>query len=64
MPHAGTALKALRKTQKLSLRQVAELAEVDYSTLSKVERGQVEPSARWLKAVTDALGKHIAERVA
>lgn len=64
MPHAGTALRALRKAQNLSLRKVAELAEVDYSTLSKVERGQVEPSARWLKAVTDALGKHIAERVA
>lgn len=60
MPHAGTALRALRKTQKLSLRDVANLAEVDYSTLSKVERGLVDPSPRWLKAVTDALGKHMA----
>lgn len=60
MPHAGTALKALRKTQNLSLREVARLAEVDYSTLSKVERGLVDASPRWLKAVTDALGKHMA----
>lgn len=60
MPHAGTALQALRKTQKLSLRELAALAEVDYSTLSKVERGLVDPSPRWLKAVTDALGKYIA----
>jgi len=60
MPHAGPALRALRKAQKLSLREVANLAEVDYSTLSKVERGLHDPSPRWLKAVTDALGKHLA----
>lgn len=60
MPHAGTVLKRARKAQNLSLREVARLAEVDYSTLSKVERGLVEPSPRWLKAVTDALGKHMA----
>lgn len=60
MPHAGTALRALRKTQNLSLRELAALAEVDYSTLSKVERGLVDPSPRWLKAVTDALGRHMA----
>lgn len=60
MPHAGTVLKAARKQQKLSLRQVAAMAEVDYATLSKVERGLVDPSPRWLKAVTDALGKHMA----
>ena len=50
----------MRKAQKLSLRELAALAEVDYSTLSKVERGMHEPSPRWLKAVTDALGKHMA----
>ena len=60
MPHAGTVIKAARKTQNLSLRDLARLAEVDYSTLSKVERGLHEPSPRWLKAVTDALGKHMA----
>jgi transcriptional regulator with XRE-family HTH domain len=50
----------MRKAQKLTLRELAELAEVDYSTLSKVERNLHEPSARWLKAVTDALGKHLS----
>lgn len=50
----------MRKAQQLSLRELAGLAEVDYSMLSRVERGMVEPSARWLKAVTDALGKHMA----
>lgn len=49
----------MRRAQDLSLRDLAALAEVDYSTLSKVERGLVEPSPRWLKAVTDALGRHL-----
>lgn len=60
MPHAGNVIQAARKAQKLSLRDLAALAEVDYSMLSKVERGEAEPSARWLKSVTDALGKHMA----
>lgn len=59
MPHAGTAIRAMRKAQNLSLRELAALAEVDYSTLSKVERGIHDPSPRWLKAVTDALGRHL-----
>lgn len=60
MPHTGWVLRQARKTQKLTLRQLAELAEVDYSMLSKVERDLVDPSPRWLKQVTDALGKHMA----
>jgi transcriptional regulator with XRE-family HTH domain len=52
----------MRKAQNLSLRDLAGLAEVDYSALSKVERGLVDPSPRWLKAVTDALGKRMAEQ--
>lgn len=59
MPHAGTAIRAMRKAQNLSLRELAALAEVDYSTLSKVERGIHDPSPRRLKAVTDALGRHL-----
>lgn len=60
MANAGTALKAMRKAQNLSIRQLAELAEVNATMLSQVERGLRDPSPRWLKAVTDALGKHMA----
>lgn len=60
MPHSGTVIHAARKAQNLSLRQLADIAEVDYSTLSKVERGLVDPSPRWLKDVLNALGKHMA----
>lgn len=59
MGHAGAAVKAMRKAQGLSLREVARLAEVSPAHLSQVERGIREPSPRWLKAVTDALGRHL-----
>lgn len=62
MPHTGTVIKMARNAQKLSIRQLARLADVDHSMLSRVERGEVDPSARWLKAVTDALGRHMAEQ--
>jgi transcriptional regulator with XRE-family HTH domain len=49
----------MRKAQGLSLREVARLAEVEPGYLSQVERGIREPSPRWLKSVTDALGRHL-----
>lgn len=58
--NAGTAVRAMRKAQKLSIRQLAELAEVNATMLSQVERGKREPSPRWLKAVTDALGRNLS----
>lgn len=50
----------MRRAQKLSLRELARLADVEPGYLSQVERGLREPTARWLKSVTDALGKHLA----
>lgn len=60
MHHAGSAIQTLRETQQLSLRQLAALAGTSHSYLSRVERGQRDPSERWLRAVTDALGKNLA----
>lgn len=60
MPHAGSAIREMRKAQNLGLRELARLAEVDAGTLSRVERGLVDPSPRWLKAVAEALGKNLA----
>lgn len=60
MGHAGSAIRAMRKAQGLSIRQLARLAEVNGGYLSQVERGAEEPSPRWLKSVTDALGKHLS----
>lgn len=58
--NAGTAVRAMRKAQNLSIRQLAEMAEVNATMLSQVERGLREPSPRWLKAITDALGRNLS----
>lgn len=50
----------MRKAQGLSLRELARIAEVEPGYLSQVERGLRDPSPRWLKSITDALGKHLA----
>lgn len=60
MGHAGNAIRAMRKAQGLSLRQLASLADVEYGYLAQVERGKREPTARWLKSVTDALGRNLS----
>lgn len=60
MGSAGSAIGAMRKAQGLSIRQLARLAEVEHSYLSQVERGLKEPSPRWVKSVTDALGKNLS----
>lgn len=46
----------------MSLRELSERSEVDYSTISRIEREVIQPSARTVKALTDALGAAIAER--
>lgn len=61
MGNAGTAIRVLRQAQGLSLRELARLAEVEPGYLSMVERGLREPSPRWLKSVTDALGQHLGD---
>lgn len=46
----------------MSLRELAERSEVDYTTISRIERGLTNPPARTIKAITDALGHAIWER--
>lgn len=60
MANAGHAIRVMRKAQNLPLRELARLAEVEPGYLSQVERGLREPSPRWLKSVTDALGRHLS----
>lgn len=59
MTDAGHAIRTLRKAQNLPLRELARLADVEPGYLSQVERGLRDPSPRWLKSVTDALGHHL-----
>lgn len=59
MSHAGHAIRAMREAQGLSLRELSRLADVEPGYLSQVERGLRVPTARWLEAVTNALGRHL-----
>jgi transcriptional regulator with XRE-family HTH domain len=54
----------MREAQDLGVNELARLAGVNAGYLSQVEQEKKTPSKRWLRAVTDALGKHLAERAA
>jgi transcriptional regulator with XRE-family HTH domain len=49
-------LKELRARKRLSLEAVGYLAKLDPATVSRVERGLVEPSPRTVVALARALG--------
>lgn len=55
IPHIGEKLRAARRAQGLSLRELAARAEVSASLLSKVENGKANPSVRSLYSIADAL---------
>jgi predicted transcriptional regulator len=62
MTHPGSAIRAMREAQGLTLRDLADLSDASYSYLSLVERGERTPTDRWLRDVTDALAKHMLSR--
>ena len=59
MQHAGTVIRAARKAQNLTLRELAKMSEVDHSMISRIENGQVDASPRVIKALTEALGRNM-----
>lgn len=54
----GSKLRELRKEKKFTLRQLAEMAGVDFTYLSKVENDRVPytPSAETIRSIARALG--------
>jgi len=52
----GARIRALRESRGLSLRAVAEVAQISTSLLSQIERGEASPSLVSLVAIADALG--------
>jgi transcriptional regulator with XRE-family HTH domain len=59
MESLGSKLRALRKQQGLSLKQLAERVGCAPSYLSMVENERLDPSVSRLKKIVDALGKTI-----
>lgn len=52
----GEALRELRTSEKLTLREVSSVARVSLGYLSEIERGQKEASSELLNAICGALG--------
>lgn len=61
MATPGSAIRAMREAQGLTLRQLADLSATSYAYLSLVERGKREPTERWLRAVSEALAHHMLD---
>src|SRR3982751_4290801 len=59
--HVGERLRALRKSQKLTLKALSDRSGVALSTLSKIELGQISVSYEKLAAAAHALGADIAQ---
>jgi transcriptional regulator with XRE-family HTH domain len=51
----GEFVRAQRKLARLSLRQMAEMAQVSNPYLSQIERGLYRPSAQVIKSIASAL---------
>ena len=55
MSDLGDFIRMQRRLSQLSLRQLAELADVSNAYLSQLERGLYQPSAQVLKSLAGAL---------
>jgi transcriptional regulator with XRE-family HTH domain len=61
MEDLGLRIRAYRRMRKMTLRQVAEHAEVSVSFLSQVERGASGTSIPTLRLIAEALGLTLAD---
>ena len=60
-PDIGRQIRELRKLKGLSQDQLAEAAEIDAKSLSRIERGVFLPALDTVQRLADALGLSIAE---
>jgi transcriptional regulator with XRE-family HTH domain len=59
--HPGARIRAARRQQRLSLRELARRAELTPSHVSKIERGVTNPSVGALWRIADVLGMTVAQ---
>ncbi len=57
----GDALCEMRKRSGLTLRELAEMAGISHTTLSRYENGHREPRLRAVQSIADALGITVEE---
>jgi len=59
MDRIGQQIKERRKSLKVTQRQLAELAGIGINTLTKIERGEANPSLGVLDKILDTLGMEL-----
>ena len=57
----GNVFRRLRRERGITLRELAELAQVSVPYLSEIERGRKEPSSEILAAICRALGLELSD---
>lgn len=51
----GRRLKKIRTTKKLSLRKLSDLADVDFSQIHRIEKGESNPTLTMILTLSNAL---------
>lgn len=59
----GKHLEKIRQEKKLSLRKLADNADVDFSQIHRIEKGQTNPSLTMLLAISEGLDIQIDELI-
>jgi transcriptional regulator with XRE-family HTH domain len=57
----GKKIKKLRKTNNLTLKQLAEKLKVSFQAIEKWEKGETMPNGKRIEALADALGVKSSE---
>lgn len=63
MKDIGKIIKERRSVLSITQRELAELADVAINTLTKIERGEANPSIKVLNRILDTLGLEIVLQV-
>ncbi len=59
----GAHLKQLRKKKELSIRKLSDAAEVDFSQIHRIEKGEANPTYTMLLALANGLGISLQELI-
>jgi transcriptional regulator with XRE-family HTH domain len=51
----GKNLKTIRKAKKLSIRKLADIADVDFSQVHRIEEGESNPTLTTIMVLAEAL---------
>lgn len=52
----GNNLKTIRLKKKLSLRKLADAADMDFGNIRRIEKGMINPTLTTIMALAEALG--------